>query len=79
MSVHVDCFICGLCCTALSISSLNKDTGVPCKYLLSDNKCSIYEERPQVCRDFKADSFCVLLKTLSRKEQIEVIKDIFDA
>ena len=79
MSCQVECFICGLCCTALSISSLNKEAGVPCVHLLPDNKCDIYETRPQVCRDYKADSFCVLLKTLSREEQMAVIKEIFDA
>lgn len=27
-----------------------------CKYLAEDGRCSIYEDRPQVCRDFRLDS-----------------------
>jgi Fe-S-cluster containining protein len=25
---------------------------LPCQYLTEDNKCSIYEDRPQVCKNF---------------------------
>ncbi|QIZ78254.1 YkgJ family cysteine cluster protein [Ferrimonas lipolytica] len=47
---------CGACCIAPSISSLNKPAGERCKYLNTDNLCSIFgkPERPQVCSDFKA-------------------------
>jgi Fe-S-cluster containining protein len=27
-----------------------------CKHLQSDNKCAIYEHRPQICRDYEADT-----------------------
>jgi Fe-S-cluster containining protein len=27
-----------------------------CKHLASDNKCAIYEHRPQICRDYEAES-----------------------
>lgn len=26
-----------------------------CKHLLDDNRCGIYEERPQICREYKTD------------------------
>jgi Fe-S-cluster containining protein len=27
-----------------------------CKHLATDNKCAIYEHRPQICRDYEADT-----------------------
>ncbi|RMG32688.1 MAG: YkgJ family cysteine cluster protein [Planctomycetota bacterium] len=27
----------------------------PCQHLLPDNRCGIYEHRPQVCRDYSTD------------------------
>jgi Fe-S-cluster containining protein len=27
-----------------------------CKHLQSDNRCGIYEERPQICRDYTTDN-----------------------
>ena len=42
---------CGACCTAISISSLNKAAGVPCVHLSADYKCGLWgkPERPKVC------------------------------
>lgn len=76
---EIDCSICGLCCIAYSISTLNKKAGERCIHLNSDNKCNIYNERPLVCRQFKADNLCVFLSTLSRDEQINIIKEMYDA
>jgi uncharacterized protein len=28
----------------------------PCKHLQSDNRCGIYETRPQICRDYTTDN-----------------------
>lgn len=74
-----ECMMCGTCCTAYSISSLNKKAGEPCIYLLSDGKCSNYENRPQVCKDFKPDNLCYFLSSLSMQERVEVIKELYDA
>jgi len=56
---------CGACCIAPSISSAipgmpeGKPAGVPCIHLRADYSCAIYDKRPQVCRDFKAEeTFC---------------------
>jgi Fe-S-cluster containining protein len=27
----------------------------PCRHLLADNRCGIYETRPQICRDYTTD------------------------
>ena len=48
-----DCKQCGACCKHLDIVDYlpdhNRGDGV-CKYLQADNKCSIYNDRPPVCR-----------------------------
>jgi uncharacterized protein len=28
----------------------------PCKHLLPDNRCGIYDTRPQICRDYSTDA-----------------------
>jgi hypothetical protein len=42
---------CGACCIAPSISTLGKPTGVPCKHLSDDLRCTIFgrPERPACC------------------------------
>lgn len=48
-----ECDKCGACCRcAAAISKfpdLDRGDGV-CRYLNNDNTCSIYEERPEICR-----------------------------
>ncbi len=79
MCNEIECDMCGICCIAYSISSLNKKAGEPCKFLLPDGKCGDYENRPQVCRDFKADYFCYFLSSLDKDEKIKVIHEIYDS
>ena len=43
------CLQCGDCCTRFEIIELDKPAGVRCKHLTNDNKCSIYNTRPEVC------------------------------
>jgi Fe-S-cluster containining protein len=28
----------------------------PCRHLLDDNRCGIYDTRPQICRDYSTDN-----------------------
>lgn len=56
----MDCRMgCGACCIALSISSPipgmpnGKPAGVRCINLTDDNRCAIYDQRPEVCRRLK--------------------------
>ena len=56
---------CGACCIALSISSPlphmpeGKRAGERCSNLTDDFRCSVYDARPQVCRDFTAsENWC---------------------
>lgn len=48
------CGACTLCCVIPAIDELGKPVDVPCKHLTAHG-CSIYEERPQVCRDFECN------------------------
>ncbi|MCX8083796.1 MAG: YkgJ family cysteine cluster protein [Calditerrivibrio sp.] len=74
---EIKCHICGACCIAYEISTLNKPAGEPCRYLLSDGRCGNYENRPEVCRAFKPDEICVLLSTCTLEEKIHVIHKIY--
>jgi hypothetical protein len=51
------CGECTACCTLMAVESLNKPRCVTCKHL--DGGCSIYEHRPQDCREFE----CIWLQT----------------
>jgi len=46
-----NCGSCQECCTFLAIPELNKAENEPCKHL-SDDGCSIYQDRPDVCQGF---------------------------
>lgn len=63
----IDCFMCGACCTEISISSSipgmpnGKNAGVRCINLNDNNLCSIFGDpsRPPICSSFQADKdFC---------------------
>jgi len=51
---NIECRMCGVCCERLSITELDfkKDAGERCPKLTDDNLCSIFEDRPSVCRDW---------------------------
>jgi uncharacterized protein len=63
-----DCTLCGACCAAPDISSLNKPIGVPCVHLGSRCECTIYETRPQVCRNYAPDWVCAEVAPLPTLE-----------
>jgi hypothetical protein len=44
-----------MCCKVLVIDELKKDAGPLCKDWCKGVGCSIYEKRPQVCRDFECE------------------------
>jgi hypothetical protein len=46
------CAECSACCTALDIPQLDKPAGEPCRYLGPMGGCSIYDERPKLCREY---------------------------
>ena len=46
------CGACSVCCTAMEVKELRKPEGVRCLYL-TDQGCSIYENRPESCRVYE--------------------------
>ena len=38
--------------------------GQPCVHLGADRRCTIYPDRPAVCRDYRPDALCVALQAL---------------
>ncbi|MBL7110960.1 MAG: YkgJ family cysteine cluster protein [Bacteroidales bacterium] len=70
---------CGACCNAPSISSSipgmpdGKPAGVTCIHLKEDYSCGIYDDRPKVCRDFKAEE---LVCSDSREEALEILSQL---
>ncbi len=76
-SNKISCLACGACCVAFSISTLNKPSGERCKYLTKEGRCGIYEERPNVCRDFAPDEICVLISSLPFNEKVNVLRKIY--
>jgi Fe-S-cluster containining protein len=71
------CDRCGVCCVVFDISTLNKPAGVPCSHLLENGLCAIYEERPAVCRAFKADEICERLAALPFEEKLRAMREIY--
>ena len=50
-----ECGTCNVCCVSLTINEppvLQKVQGVRCKHNQADNRCAIYETRPDTCRTF---------------------------
>jgi Fe-S-cluster containining protein len=50
---------------------------VPCAHLGTDHRCTIYDERPQVCRDYQADELCTLIAADTLEERAEKLLAIF--
>jgi hypothetical protein len=47
------CAGCTLCCKLPSVDMLDKPAGVWCRHCAPASGCTIYPQRPQVCRDFR--------------------------
>lgn len=74
----MDCTRCGACCVAPDIAALDKPLGLRCPHLSADNLCSIYEHRPQVCRDYAADEVCALISAPTLDERVAKYLALFD-
>ncbi|MHC1696649.1 MAG: YkgJ family cysteine cluster protein [Geobacteraceae bacterium] len=71
------CRRCATCCTAPDISTLTKPVGIPCQHLDSDGTCSIYSERPAVCRNYLPDEICDLIAAPTLEQRVENYLRIF--
>lgn len=75
------CFECGHCCNGTLFDKVIVDDGddliLPCINLTSDNKCSIYENRPHRCQRF----FCPMLINyekgmITKENALKLIADL---
>jgi uncharacterized protein len=49
------CGPCTMCCAALEIAELKKPAGPLCQHCRLGAGCSIYADRPQICRDYECE------------------------
>ena len=66
----IPCTRCGACCVAPDIAALDKPLGLVCPHLGPDALCTIYERRPQVCRDYAADEVCLQIEAPTLEERV---------
>jgi hypothetical protein len=76
---HTECTLCGACCAAPDIAALNKPLGVVCPHLDATCRCTIYQDRPPVCRRYTPDWVCGEVAPLpSLPARIERYLEIYD-
>ncbi|MBN1204169.1 MAG: YkgJ family cysteine cluster protein [Myxococcaceae bacterium] len=73
----MECTRCGACCVAPDIAALDKPLGMRCPHLTADSLCSVYEHRPQVCRDYAPDEVCRLIEAPTLEERVQKYLDLF--
>ena len=64
MMAENKCGICTACCKTMRVEELNKPPSVWCSHCVKGTGCSIYQDRPQACRDFR----CVWLASQDRAD-----------
>ncbi len=72
------CERCGTCCTAPDITTIAKPLGVRCPHLDGANLCTIYETRPQVCRNYAPDDLCRRIAAPSLAERVRNYLRLFE-
>ncbi|MCP3169884.1 YkgJ family cysteine cluster protein [Myxococcus qinghaiensis] len=73
----MECTLCGACCVAPDIAALDKPLGLRCPHLTQDNLCSMYENRPNICRDYQADEVCKLIEAPTLEERVDKYLALF--
>lgn len=71
------CRQCGTCCVAPDISALGKPLGKRCVHLGSDNLCSIYSQRPDICRRYSSDELCDVIRAPTLDERVQKYLSVF--
>jgi len=73
----MECLRCGTCCVAPDISALKKALGERCPHLSESLGCTIYAERPAVCRGYRPDELCAAIAAKSLEERVAAYLEIF--
>ena len=76
--MKIECSKCGACCVAPDIAALGKPLGERCPHLTVDNLCAVYENRPQICRDYAADWLCERIAAPTLDERVRKYLRVFD-
>lgn len=66
-----ECTQCGACCVAPDISALDKPLGVACPHLGADCLCTIYDTRPDTCRNYAPDELCAQIAAPTLAARVE--------
>jgi uncharacterized protein len=74
----MDCTRCGACCVAPDIAALDKPLGLRCPHLTADLLCAVYDRRPQICRDYRADEVCRLIEAPTLEARVDRYLALFD-
>jgi hypothetical protein len=73
----MECTRCGACCVAPDIAALDKPLGLRCPHLTADNLCSVYDNRPRICRDYQPDDICRLIEAPTLEERVHKYLALF--
>ncbi|MCI0573689.1 MAG: YkgJ family cysteine cluster protein [Myxococcaceae bacterium] len=74
----MECTRCGACCVAPDIAALDKPLGLRCPHLSPDNLCTVYDCRPQVCRDYTPDWVCRAIEAPTLDERVSRYLALFE-
>lgn len=73
----MECRMCGTCCVAPDIAALDKPLGERCIYLLPTGICSVYHQRPEVCRNYRPDELCGKIAAPTMEERVARYLQLF--
>ncbi len=72
-----NCGACGICCTVVGVPQLKKSHYERCIHQIV-NKCSVYKNRPDGCRNFACQWLLGAMETEDRPDRIKIVFDITD-
>jgi hypothetical protein len=73
----MECRRCGTCCVAPDISTIGKGVGERCPHLDIDCRCSMYDQRPDICRRYRPDEICLQVCAPTLPERVERYRRLF--
>ena len=50
---------------------MDKPLGLRCPHLTEENLCSVYDRRPEICRNYSADEVCERIAAPTLEERVE--------
>jgi Fe-S-cluster containining protein len=62
---------------APDISSIGKGVGERCRHLDTENRCGIYDRRPDICRCYRPDEICRQVFAPTLEERVDRYRTLF--